>query len=101
MNAQKEWRIIQEKKLKAKQLKLEQEEKIRREFEAKQEAIRLRKEEQCRKQEEEIRKHVELQKEINDYIDNGIKTPETLREIIDSQPNKELCPFFAKTGACR
>ncbi|XP_076170961.1 uncharacterized protein LOC143148474 [Ptiloglossa arizonensis] len=101
VRAQKEWQILQERKQKARQQQLEQETKIRQEFEAKQEAIRKKQEEEKRKREEDIRKREQLLKEIDDYIDNGIKTPEVLREVIDSQPGKELCPFFGKTGACR
>lgn len=82
-------------------MQLEQEAKIRQEFETKQEAIRKKQEEEKHKRDEEIRKREELLKEIDDYIDNGIKTPEALREVIESQPGKELCPFFTKTGACR
>ncbi|XP_053970803.1 U2 small nuclear ribonucleoprotein auxiliary factor 35 kDa subunit-related protein 1 [Hylaeus volcanicus] len=101
VKAQKEWQVLQERKQKARQQQLEQEMKIREEFETKQEAIRKKQEEEKRKREEEIRKREELLKEIDDYIDNGIKTPEALREVINSQPGKELCPFFTKTGACR
>ncbi|XP_043248307.1 U2 small nuclear ribonucleoprotein auxiliary factor 35 kDa subunit-related protein 1 [Colletes gigas] len=101
VKAQKEWQILQERKQKARQQQLEQEMKIRQEFEAKQEAIRKKQEEEKRKREEDIRKREQLLKEIDDYIDNGIKTPEALREVINSQPGKELCPFFTKTGACR
>ncbi|KAF7389323.1 hypothetical protein HZH66_010460 [Vespula vulgaris] len=101
IKAQKEWRILQERKARARQQQLEQEEKIRKEFEAKQEIIRKKEEEEKRIREEEIRRRELLQKEIDDYIDKGIKTPEALRETIDSQPGKELCPFFTKTGACR
>lgn len=54
-----------------------------------------------KQREEQFRKHEQLQKEIDDYIDNGSKTPEVLREIVDNQPTKTLCPFFTKTGACR
>lgn len=101
MRAQKEWQILQERKRKARLVQLEQETKIRQEFEAKQEAIRKKQEEEKRKREEDIRKREQLLKEIDDYIDDGIKTPEALREVIESQPGKELCPFFSKTGACR
>lgn len=101
VKAQEEWQILQEKKQKARQLQLEQEAKIRQEFETKQEAIRKKQEEEKRRREEEIKRREQLLKEIDDYIDNGIKTPEALREVIDSQPGKELCPFFTKTGACR
>ncbi|XP_076649429.1 uncharacterized protein LOC143357093 [Halictus rubicundus] len=101
VRAQKEWQILQERKQRARQLQLEQEAKIREEFEAKQETIRKKQEEEKRKREEDIEKRERLVKEIDDYIDNGIKTPEALREMIDSQPGKELCPFFTKTAACR
>ncbi|XP_043586954.1 U2 small nuclear ribonucleoprotein auxiliary factor 35 kDa subunit-related protein 2 isoform X2 [Bombus pyrosoma] len=101
VKAQEEWQILQEKKQKARQLQLEQEAKIRQEFETKQKAIRKKQEEERRRREEEIKRREQLLKEIDDYIDNGIKTPEALREVIDSQPSKELCPFFTKTGACR
>ncbi|XP_034187004.2 uncharacterized protein LOC117607430 isoform X1 [Osmia lignaria lignaria] len=101
VRAQKEWQILQERKRKARLVQLEQEAKIRQEFEAKQEAIRKKQEEEKRKREEDIRKRELLLKEIDDYIDDGIKTPEALREVIESQPGKELCPFFSKTGACR
>ncbi|XP_076764384.1 uncharacterized protein LOC143431496 [Xylocopa sonorina] len=101
VRAQKEWQLLQERKQRAWQLQLEQEAKVRQEFEAKQEAVRKKQEEEKRRREEDVRKREQLLKEIDDYIDNGIKTPEALREVIDSQPGKELCPFFTKTGACR
>lgn len=75
--------------------------KIREEFEARLEAIQKKKEEEKRKREEQLRKQEQLQKEIDDYIDNGMKTPEALREVIDNQPSKDICPFFTKTGVCR
>lgn len=99
--AQKEWQILQERRAKAKQQQFEQQMKIREEFEAKQEEARKKREERKRKHEEQLRKQEQLRKEIDDYIDNGVKTPEILREVIDSQPSKDLCPFFMKTGACR
>lgn len=83
------------------QEKLEQQTKILEEFKAKQEAIEKKKQEEKQKYEEQIRKQERLQDEIDDYIDNGVRTPDPLREVIDSQPSKDLCPFFTKTGACR
>lgn len=83
------------------QQRREQQQKLREELELKQEINRKKKEEEKRKYEEQLRKQEELRKEIDDYIDNGIKTPESLREVINSQPGKEICPFFAKTNTCR
>ncbi|XP_019884458.2 U2 small nuclear ribonucleoprotein auxiliary factor 35 kDa subunit-related protein 2 [Camponotus floridanus] len=99
--AQKEWQVLQEQKAREEQQRLEQQMKIRKEFELRQEAIQKQKEEEKRKLEEQFRKQQQLQKEIDDYIDNGMKTPEALREIIDNQPSKDICPFFMKTGVCR
>lgn len=101
IKAQKKWQELQKQKAKEEQEKLEQEMKIRKEFEAKRMAILKKKDEEKKKQEEQLRKQEQLQKEINDYIDNGVKTPKVLREIVDNQPTKELCPFFSKTGVCR
>jgi len=53
-----------------------------------------------KKREEQLRKSKQLQKDINDYID-GVKTPEGLRQIVDSCSTKKLCPSFELTGVCR
>lgn len=50
---------------------------------------------------EEDKMSEKLKKEFDDYIDNGAVTPEPLRMFNETQPRKEICPFFAKTGACR
>ncbi|XP_034947608.1 U2 small nuclear ribonucleoprotein auxiliary factor 35 kDa subunit-related protein 2 [Chelonus insularis] len=101
LKAQQEWKELQLRKMKARQEQLQQEEKIRKEFEAKQEAVRKKNEELKLKQEEELRRQEQIQREIDDYIDNGAKTPEALQVVIDSQPGKEICPFFSKTAACK
>lgn len=101
VRVQKEWQVLQEQKVREEQQKFEQQMKIRKELEIRQEAIRKKKEEEKRKHEEQLRKQEQLQKEIDDYIDNGVKTPEALREIIENQPTKDICPFFTKTGVCR
>ena len=74
---------------------------IRKEYEEKQEALRKKHEEEKRQIEEQLKKQEEMQKEIDDYIDNGAKTPEALRVVTETQPGKEICQFYAKTGACR
>lgn len=101
IKAQKEWRILQEQKAKKEQEKLEEQRKLFEEREAKQEELRKLLEEKNRQREEQLKKQEQARKEINDYIDNGIKTPEILRELLDSKPNKELCLFFTKTGVCK
>ncbi|EZA58931.1 hypothetical protein DMN91_011014 [Ooceraea biroi] len=101
VRAQKEWQVLQEQRAKEEQERLEQQMKNLEEFKARQEAFQKKKEEEKQKREEQFRKQEQLQKEIDDYIDNGVQTPEPLREVVDSQPSKDLCPFFTKTGACR
>ncbi|KMQ87913.1 u2 small nuclear ribonucleoprotein auxiliary factor 35 kda subunit-related protein 1, partial [Lasius niger] len=101
VRVQKEWQVLQEQKAREEQQRLEQHMKIRKEFELRQEAVQKKKEEEKRKHEDQLRRQEQLQKEIDDYIDNGVKTPEALREVIDNQPSKDVCPFFTKTGVCR
>lgn len=101
IRAQKEWHVLQEQKAKIEREKLEEQKKILEEREAKQEELKKLLEEKNRQREEQLKKQEQAYKEINDYIDNGIKTPEILREILDSKPNKELCLFFTKTGVCK
>ncbi|KAK0082424.1 hypothetical protein PV325_010411 [Microctonus aethiopoides] len=99
--AQKEWKEVQERKAKARQEQLRQEELIRKEFEKKQEELKRKREEWQRLKDEELKRQENIEREINEYIDDGAKTPEILRVITDSQPGKELCPFFSKTATCR
>ncbi|XP_043478244.1 U2 small nuclear ribonucleoprotein auxiliary factor 35 kDa subunit-related protein 2 [Leptopilina heterotoma] len=102
LRAQEEWRALQERREKARQAQLEQEEMIRKEYETKQEAQRRKVEEEKRRIEKELERQEEIQKQINDYIDNGAKTPEFLRTITETQSkNAEICQFFTKTGSCR
>lgn len=101
IRAQKTWQELQKQIAKEEQEKREQEMKIREELEAKRAALLKKKEEEKKKREEQLRKQEQLQKDIDDYIDNGVKTPDVLREVFDNQPTKDLCPFFTKTGACR
>ncbi|XP_014469221.1 PREDICTED: U2 small nuclear ribonucleoprotein auxiliary factor 35 kDa subunit-related protein 2 isoform X2 [Dinoponera quadriceps] len=101
VRARKEWQALQQKKEEEKQKQLEEQRKMAEELEAKKEAFRKKEEEHRRKRKELLRKREQLQKDINDYIENRAKTPEALREVNETQPGKDLCPFFMKTGACR
>ncbi|XP_011866151.1 PREDICTED: U2 small nuclear ribonucleoprotein auxiliary factor 35 kDa subunit-related protein 2 [Vollenhovia emeryi] len=101
ITAQKKWQILEEQRAKEEQERREKEMKIHEEFEAIRAVLLKKKEEEKKEREEQLRKQVQLLKEIDNYIDNGVKTPEALREVSDNQPTKDLCPFFSKTGACR
>lgn len=99
--SQKEWHALQERKEKARENQREQEELVRKEYEDKQEGLRQRQLEEKRRFEEEMARQRELHDKINEYIDKGAKTPEGMREFRETNPGKEVCPFFDKTNACR
>lgn len=80
---------------------MEQEAKVRQEFEAKQKKLFKRREEEKQRQEMLLKQQADMRKEIDDYIDHGSKTPDALRKVTNSQPGRDACPFFAKTGTCR
>ncbi|XP_058805525.1 U2 small nuclear ribonucleoprotein auxiliary factor 35 kDa subunit-related protein 2 [Phymastichus coffea] len=101
VKAQKEWAILQERKAKAREVQLAQEEIIRKEFEAMQENSRKKKEAERRRRDEQKKLFERMKKEIDAYIDDGSRTPKVFRTLSETQPGKEICPFFTKTGACR
>ncbi|XP_015112431.1 U2 small nuclear ribonucleoprotein auxiliary factor 35 kDa subunit-related protein 1 [Diachasma alloeum] len=101
VTAQEEWKLLQERRSKARAEQHRQEEILRKEFEAKQQLLNKRKKETQSRQEEELKHQETLKKAIDSYIDEGTKTPESLRAVMDSKPGKELCPFFTKTAACK
>lgn len=87
--------------MKARQERQKQDELMKKEFDLKQASIKLKNEEIKRKHDEELERQNIIKNEITAYIDDGAKTPEVLKLITDSQPSKEQCPFYTKTGACR
>ncbi|GAB0089068.1 hypothetical protein DMENIID0001_035470 [Sergentomyia squamirostris] len=99
--SQKAFRELQEK------LKLveadQQKEKIRlqEEYRADQERKEKLREEQKRIASEKRRKHEELLRKIKSYVQGEQDLPEELLETLDSNPGKDLCPFFSKTAVCR
>lgn len=51
---------------------------------------------------ERERREQEFQKQVDDYVMYGGNLPEELRSgSLETNPGKELCPFFKKTGVCR
>ncbi|XP_063983837.1 centrosomin-like isoform X3 [Diachasmimorpha longicaudata] len=101
VKAQDDWKLLQERRAKARAEQHHQEEILRKDFEAKQQLLNKQKEEAQSRQEEELKRQEDLRNAIDSYIDEGAKTPESLRAVMDSKPGKELCPFFAKTAACK
>lgn len=75
--------------------------KLDKKFEAKKKELERKEKEKRHKRKKQLQKRQQVLKDIEDYIENGGKTPEALRQVKETQPGKDLCPFFTKTGACR
>ncbi|CAH1961449.1 unnamed protein product [Acanthoscelides obtectus] len=71
-----------------------QNEKIRKEWEQEQKRFEEKKEK------ERIEKE-RLNEKVEYFLENGGDTPEHLKISMQTNPNKEVCTFFQKTGACR
>lgn len=99
--AQKQWRLLQQKLQTIRAEREKQNQKIREEWEREQkrlEDLKLKKEQEV----EEARKRQErVQRQIDEYVERGGEIPEELREFDETHPSKPICPFFQKTGACR
>lgn len=99
--AQRQWRLLQEKLATIRAEKEKQNERIRQEWEREQQKLKelkLKKEQEI----EEAKKRQELlQQQINDYVESGGEIPEELAVFDETNPMKPICPFFQKTGACR
>ena len=92
---------MQIRKAKAREIQLAQEEILRKEYEEMQENHRKKKEAERRRRDEQKKVYERMKKDFDAYIDDGSRTPKQLRSMSETQPGKEICPFFNKTGACR
>nr|CAD7201648.1 unnamed protein product [Timema douglasi] len=99
--AQRQWRERQVKLALAREEKTKQELRIREEWESEQNKLRVAEEIELKKKEEKQRQQDELLKQIDDFINKGKDLPISLMVTNETNPNKPLCPFFSKTGACR
>lgn len=99
--SQKEFQDQQQRKEEARQTQREQEELVRKEYDERHEQILKKKREEQKRFEEELKKQKEFERQLDDYIDDGANTPENMRTFKETNPGKELCPFFDKTNACR
>lgn len=59
----------------------------------------------CKLQEKELEeKRLQQQnreQELLDFLEQGGSTPDHLKTSIESNPDRDLCPFFQKVSACR
>lgn len=91
---QKQFEIINEEKL-------QEEQRLLQEWKKEQEKIVKEKKRLKRIQEENEERQQRIEQRIAEYIEEGGELPEELRVSMETNPNREPCPFFQKTGACR
>ncbi|KAL1458175.1 hypothetical protein WDU94_008344 [Cyamophila willieti] len=102
LKAQEEWRQSQEKIALFKAEKAKQELLIREEWDREQKRIKEIEEKNRQEKETREQREAEFKSRVEDFI-AGVsdELPEAFRANIETRPDKELCPFFAKVGACR
>lgn len=101
IEAQKQWRLLQEKLQAIKVEREKQNEKIRQEWEREQQKLKEMKLKKEQEVEESKKRHEVLQKRITEYVEKGGEVPVELTVFDETNPSKAICPFFQKTGACR
>lgn len=92
------WKKKQEKLAKIQEVQEKEKLRIRAEYEANRERLRKLKEEKIRLAEEKLEQHKRLADAIEKYINEDGPVPDELTENANSNPGKEMCPFFTKVG---
>lgn len=81
--------------------KEEERRRIKEEFEAEQKRLeQIAFEKRCLIIEQK-EKQADLERRIQAYVDGISEIPVELFEVAETNPGKELCPFFVKTATCR
>lgn len=101
MEAQKQFRELQAKVAAAREERAKQNELIKIEWEREQQQLKEQKDKEAKEQQEKIQEQEQLTELVNQFLENGGDTPEHLKTLSETNPNKELCPFFRKTSTCR
>ncbi|VEN60118.1 unnamed protein product [Callosobruchus maculatus] len=99
--AQKKFREYQERQRVAREEREKQNEKIRKEWEQEQQKLKEKKEREHIEKEKEQERLEKLNEKVEWFLENGGDTPEHLKLTMETNPSKETCTFFQKTGACR
>lgn len=99
--AQIQWNELQRKLALARGEKIKQNIKIKLEWEKEQQ--RLKKLEETKRNELEEQRRIQHQheNELLDFLERGGDTPEHLKTLMETNPGKQVCPFFQKVSACR
>lgn len=85
----------------AREERARQNELIKLEWEKEQQRLNEKRQKEEKELQEKLRKQEELIELVNNFLNNGGDTPEHLKTFSETNPNKELCPFFKKTSTCR
>lgn len=101
LRIEKKWREQQLKQQEHDRKREAERKRIQDEFEAKQKRITEAIEAKKRRVEEERQLHVDLQQRIQEFIDCDGHVPIELLTNAETNPSKEICPFFAKAATCR
>lgn len=99
--AQHQFRLLQRKLKIAKADRLKQNEQIKLKWEREQQEKKELEEHHKKQLEDTLKEQEFLNEKVNDFLVNGGDTPEHLKVIFETNPNKELCLFFQKTSTCR
>lgn len=101
VEAQKQFRELQTKLALAREERAKQNELIKLEWEKEQQKLKEKREKEENELNEKIKKQEQLNDLVNNFLTNGGDTPQHLKTLSETNPNKELCPFFKKTSTCR
>lgn len=85
----------------AREERIKQDKLIRKEWEAEQAKLKIIAEEKQKVEDEKKRKQDELMQQIDDFIRKGGELPQSVNISTETNPDRDPCPFFSKTGACR
>ncbi|XP_066255118.1 U2 small nuclear ribonucleoprotein auxiliary factor 35 kDa subunit-related protein 2 [Euwallacea similis] len=99
--SQKQWQVLQQKLSMAREEKMRQNLKIRLEWEREEKRLKELKRLKEKEIEEKRLEQQRHEQELLDFLEEGGSTPEHLKTVMESNPGKDLCPFFQKVSACR
>lgn len=74
---------------------------IKAEWEKEQRKLKELEEKKLKEEEEKLKQQLLLQEQLENFIEKGGHIPKELQKILETNPNKPVCPFYKKVGACR
>ncbi|CAH1176038.1 unnamed protein product, partial [Phaedon cochleariae] len=101
VEAQRQFQELQKKLAQAREERTKQNEQIKAEWEKEQLRQKEAREKEEQEHEEQLRQQELLNQKVEDFLELGGDTPEHLKTILETNPNRTICPFFQKTSTCR